>query len=160
MTRFVRPLTEATAVIDVSLIKDHSRFGYTGCIKNMTHGSMVNPHDFHAHASPQPASLYAAQDVVRSRVRLHIVDGFKLIYEGGPLDKDRNRRVPHEAVYAATDPVAMDVIGWAAVEEHRKNAGLPTLKEAGREPTYLHTAADLGLGVANRSRISLREVAI
>src|SRR5262249_15445080 len=87
MTRFVRPLTAATAVIDVSLIKDHSRFGYTGCIKNMTHGSMVNPHDFHAHASPQPASLYAAQDVVKSRVRLHIVDGFKLIYEGGPLDK-------------------------------------------------------------------------
>src|SRR5262249_53690838 len=34
MTRFVRPLTEATAVIDVSLIKGHSRFGYTRGIRN------------------------------------------------------------------------------------------------------------------------------
>ena len=70
-TKFVRPLTEATAVINVALIKDHSICGYTGCLKNMTHGSTINPHDFHQHnASPQIAALYA-QDVVKSRVRLH-----------------------------------------------------------------------------------------
>lgn len=159
-TKFVRPFTEATAVINVGLIKDHSICGYTGCLKNITHGSTINPHAFHEHnASPQIASLYA-QDVVKSRVRLHLVDGFKIIYDEGPLDTNKKRRVPHEAVYATTDPVSMDVVGWAVVEEWRKNNGLPTLKDAGREPTYIRVAADLGLGVADTNRISLRDVKI
>lgn len=159
-TKFVRPFTEATAVINVGLIKDHSICGYTGCLKNITHGSTINPHAFHEHhASPQIAALYA-QDVVKSRVRLHIVDGFKLIYDEGPLDTNKKRRVPHEAVYASTDPVALDVLGWALVEKWRKENGLPTLKEADREPTYIRTASDLGLGIADKNRISLREVAI
>jgi uncharacterized protein (DUF362 family) len=159
-TKFVRPFTEATAVINVGLIKDHGICGYTGCLKNITHGSTINPHAFHEHnASPQIAQLYA-QDVVKSRVRLHIIDGFKLIYDEGPLDTNKKRRVPYEAVYATTDPVAMDVLGWAVVEQHRRDNGLPSLKDAGREPTYIRTAGDLGLGVADKNRISLREVRI
>jgi len=107
-TKFVRALTESTAAINFGLVKDHSICGYTGCLKNITHGATINPHAFHEHrASPQIAELYA-QDVVKSRVRLHIIDGFKLIYDEGPLDKNKKRRVLHEAVYATTDPVAMD----------------------------------------------------
>ncbi|MDI1448050.1 DUF362 domain-containing protein [Polyangium sp. 6x1] len=159
-TKFVRPFTEATAVINVGLIKDHSICGYTGCLKNITHGATINPHAFHQHnASPQIAELYA-QDVVKSRVRLHIIDGFKLIYDEGPLDKNKKRRVLHESVYATTDPVAMDVLGWGIIEQWRKDNGLPTLKDAGREPTYIRIAGDLGLGVFDKNRISLREVAL
>jgi uncharacterized protein (DUF362 family) len=159
-TKFVRPFTEATAVINVGLIKDHSICGYTGCLKNITHGSTINPHAFHEHhASPQIASLYA-QDVVRSRVRLHIVDGFKLIYDEGPLDTNKKRRVPHEAVYASTDPVALDVLGWGVVEQWRKDNGLPTLKDADREPTYIRIAGELGLGVYDKNRMTLRDVKI
>src|SRR5262249_28678701 len=56
-TKFVRPLTEATAVINVGLIKDHSICGYTGCLKNVTHGRTINPHDFHPpNTSPQLAA--------------------------------------------------------------------------------------------------------
>jgi uncharacterized protein (DUF362 family) len=159
-TKFVRALTDATAVINVGLIKDHSICGYTGCMKNITHGATINPEAFHQHnASPQIAELYA-QDVVRSRMRLHIVDGFKLIYEGGPLDKNPKRRVLHEAVYASTDPVAMDVIGWGVVEQWRKDNKLPTLAEAGRDPSYIRVAGELGLGVYDKNRISMREVAL
>jgi uncharacterized protein (DUF362 family) len=159
-TKFVRALTEATAVINVGLIKDHSICGYTGCMKNITHGSTINPQAFHEHhASPQIAELYA-QDVVKSRIRLHIVDGFKLIYDEGPLDKNKVRRVPHEAVYASTDPVAMDVIGWGVVEKLRADNGLPSLKDAGREPLYIRTAGELGLGIFDKNRISMREVTL
>jgi uncharacterized protein (DUF362 family) len=157
-TRFVRPFTEATAVINLALIKDHAICGYTGCLKNITHGSTVNPQAFHKHlASPQIALLYA-QDIVRSRVRLHITDAFKVIYDEGPLDKNRLRRVPYEAVYACTDPVAMDVVGWGVVEKLRRDNGLPSLKEAGREPLYLKAAAELGLGVFDEASISVREI--
>lgn len=159
-TKFVRPFTEATAVINVGLIKDHSICGYTGCLKNITHGSTINPHDFHQHnASPQIAALYA-QDIVKSRVRLHITDGFKLIYDGGPLDKNPDRRVPHEAVYATTDPVAMDIIGWGEVEKWRKDKNLPTLAAAKREPTYIRVAGELGLGIADKDQIRMREITL
>ena len=156
-TRFVRQLMEATAVINVSLIKDHSLCGYTGTLKNMTHGCVLQPEAFHANLmDPQIALLYA-QDAIRSRVRLHVTDGFKMIYQGGPLDRDRRARIPHEAVYVATDPVAMDMVGWQVIDQARRDHGLPTLKEAKREPTYIRTAGELGLGVADLNRIRLRE---
>ena len=54
----------------------------------------------------------------------------------------------------------MDVIGWSIVEQWRKDNQLPTLKEAGREPTYIRIAGDPGLGVADKNRIAMRDVAI
>lgn len=157
-TKFVRPFFDATAVINVSNFKDHGICGYTGTMKNITHGSIINPHHFHAHnASPQIAQLYA-QDVVKSRVRLHITDAFKLIYDQGPLDKNPKRRVPHESIYVSTDPVALDVIGWGEVEKWRRDNALPTLKDAQREPTYIRVAADLGLGVFDKNHISMKEL--
>jgi uncharacterized protein (DUF362 family) len=159
-TKFVKYLTEATAAINFSLIKDHSICGYTGCLKNMTHGCSINPHDFHVHhASPQIALLYA-QDVIKSRVRLNITDGYKIMADGGPLWKRPEMVKPHEAVYVTTDPVAMDVVGWELVDKLRAQLNLKSLADAGREPAYIKAAADLGLGVFERSKIQVKEVAI
>jgi uncharacterized protein (DUF362 family) len=159
-TRYVRFVTEATAVIDMTMIKDHSICGFTGALKNMTHGQIVNPQDHHAfHCNPQIAVLYA-YPVLQSRVRLHIADAFKITYDGGPLDKYPERRIPHGAIYASTDPVAMDTVGWDVIEEARKQNDLPTLARAGREPAYIRTAAELGLGVHDKNAIRFRQIAI
>jgi uncharacterized protein (DUF362 family) len=159
-TKFVRYLTEATAAINFALIKDHSICGYTGALKNMTHGCSINPHDFHVHhASPQIALMYA-QDVIKSRVRLCIADGYKVMADGGPLYKRPEFVKAHEAVYVSTDPVAIDTIGWEVVEKYRADFKLKTLAEAGREPAYIKAAADLGLGVADRSKIQLKEFSV
>ncbi len=158
--KFVRALTESTALVNFALVKDHSICGYTGALKNMTHGCNVNPQDFHDHhASPQIA-LLAAQDVVRTRARLHIIDGFKLMANGGPLYKQPRYVIPHEAVYASTDPVAVDAIGWGEVEKARTGFGLKSLTDEGRPPAYIAAAADLGLGVADPKKITLRDVAL
>ncbi len=159
-TKFVQYLTEATAAINFSLIKDHSICGYTGALKNMTHGCIINPHDYHVHhASPQIAMLYA-QDVMKSRVRLCITDGYKVMADGGPLWKRPEMVKPHESVYASTDPVAMDTIGWELVEKFRAELKLKSLTESGRAPAYIKAAADLGLGIHERSQIQLREVTL
>ncbi len=159
-TKFVRVLTESTAVINFSLIKDHSICGYTGLLKNMTHGCQIVPHYFHQHhASPQIALLYA-QDIIKSRVRLCITDGFKLMANGGPLWKQPQYVYPHESVYVTTDPVAMDTVGAELVDKMRADKGLPTLAAAGRPAAYIKEAADLGLGVGDRSAIQLREITI
>jgi uncharacterized Fe-S center protein len=158
--KFVRALTEATALVNFALVKDHSICGYTGALKNMTHGCNVNPQDFHDHhASPQIA-LLAAQDVLRTRIRLCITDGFKLMAQGGPLYKQPQYVVPHEAVYVATDPVALDAIGWDEVEKARAGFGLKSLADEGREPAYIQDAADLGVGIADRKQITLSEVVL
>jgi uncharacterized protein (DUF362 family) len=159
-TKFVRWLTEATAAINFALIKDHSICGYTGALKNMTHGCSINPHDFHVHhASPQIALLYA-QDVIKSRVRLCIADGYKVMADGGPLYKRPEFVKPHESVYASTDPVAIDTIGWEVVEKYRADFKLKTLTESGREPGYIKAAADLGLGIHERAKIQLTEFTV
>ncbi len=159
-TKFTRYLTEATAAINFALIKDHSICGYTGALKNMTHGTCINPHDFHVHhASPQIALLYA-QDVIKSRVRLNISDGYKVMADGGPLWKRPEMVKAHEALYASTDPVALDTIGWEIVDKLRADLKLKSLAEAGREPAYIKAAADLGLGIHERSQIQLKEVVL
>jgi len=158
-TRYAKFLTEATAVINLHLVKDHTICGYTGAMKNMTHGSIVNPDRHHAnHADPQIALLWA-HPVIRTRVRLNIADGFKMQYDGGPLDKKPRCRILHGAVYASTDPVAIDTVGWRAIEEVRKQNGMKTLEAAGRAPAYLRTAAQLGLGVHDLNAIRLEAVA-
>lgn len=159
-TRFCRQLTDCTAVINVPLIKDHSITGYTGALKNMTHGCVLNPQAFHAMGGSPYIPLLYAQDVIKSRVRLHITDGYKLIYNGGPLDKDKNARIPHEALYISTDPVAQDIVGWQLLDKIRTDKGMPTFKKAKREPTYIRIAGDLGLGIADQNQITFREVAL
>lgn len=159
-TKFAKYLTEATAAINFALVKDHSICGYTGALKNMTHGCSVNPHAFHAHhASPQIALMYA-QDVIKSRVRLCIADAFKIMADGGPLYKRPEFVKAHDAVYASTDPVAIDTIGWEAVEKARAEFKLKTLAEVGREPAYIKAAASLGLGIHERNQIQLKEVTV
>jgi len=62
-------------------------------------------------------------------------------------------------VSIATDPVAMDTVGWDVIEEARRQNGLPTLARAGREPAYIRTAAELGLGVHDKNALRFRTVA-
>lgn len=158
--KFVRVLTESTALINFALVKDHSIQGYTGALKNMTHGCNVNPQDFHQrHGSPQIAIL-AAQDILRSRLRLCVIDGFKIMAQGGPLWKQPQYVAPHESVYVSTDPVAVDSVGWGEVERARAGYGLKSLKDEGREPAYIAAAADLGVGVADPKKITLRDVTL
>jgi uncharacterized protein (DUF362 family) len=155
-TKYARFFTNATAVINITMIKDHSIAGYTGTLKNITHGNVNNPHLHHANnASPQIAMLYN-HPIVTSRVRLHITDAFKVMYDKGPLDKDPKTRIPHGALYIATDPVAMDTMGSKIVNDERKARNLPSLKDAGREPRYIQNAGELGLGVHDLNQIRMQ----
>ncbi len=159
-TRFVRQVTDATAIIDLTMMKDHSICGFTGALKNMTHGQIVNPEKHHAHrCDPQIPVLYV-HPVLQSRVRLHIVDAFKVIFDKGPLDKDPACRTLHGSVYAATDPVALDTIGTQVISSIRRERGLPTWESVGRAPTYVQTAAELGLGLTRDADITLKAVTL
>jgi uncharacterized protein (DUF362 family) len=156
-TKFVRQVTDATAVINLTMMKDHSLCGFTGALKNMTHGQIINPHDHHAHlCNPQIPLLYN-HPVLRSRVRLHLIDALKIIYDQGPLDTNPARRIPYGAFFASTDGVALDRVGWQVIETARAANKVPSLAEVKRSPEYIITAAELGLGIADLNRIRLIE---
>jgi uncharacterized Fe-S center protein len=68
--------------------------------------------------------------------------------------------VPHGAIYASTDPVALDRVGWKVIDDERKRRGGMTLEAAGRSPRYIERAAELGIGVYDWNDIELRQVTI
>lgn len=57
-------------------------------------------------------------------------------------------------------PVAMDRIAVDVIDNFRKKNGLRTLTDSGRPAQYLNLASDLGLGIADRSRIHLETVTL
>lgn len=156
-TRYVNPLLAATAVINFPLAKDHGISGVTGALKNMTHGSITNPSDFHQHAaSPQIAELYA-HEAIRSRVRLHVMDATRVLWNGGPRDAPAYRRNGDE-IWVSTDPVAIDSLLVELVETERRARRLPTLVARGTPPSHVTAAAALGVGIADRRRMRIVSV--
>ena len=56
------------------------------------------------------------------------------------------------------DPVALDRVGYALIEKKRKEKGLPSLKEVNREPKWIETASNLGLGEGNVEKIEVLKI--
>ena len=104
--KFSDLLLWSTAVINVPPIKDHDLAGVTCTMKNMTFGTVEKPHINHRIVNEAIAHLYAREEI-RSRVRLNIVDGSRILYDGGPKFRGSSHAL-HECIYATADPVAMD----------------------------------------------------
>lgn len=154
--RFTKLFMDCDSIINVPPIKDHDLAGVTCCMKNVTFGCVEKPHVNHDVVNEALAHLWALEDV-RSRIKLNIIDGSTILYDGGPK-ANRKALVPHECIYATTDPVAMDTIAYELIEALRKENGLRTLNEVKRGPHFLKMAVDLGLGIGERKHIRLQTV--
>ena len=146
----------STAVINLPPIKDHDLAGVTCTMKNMTFGTVEKPHLNHAKVNEAVAHLFA-HDVIRSRVRLNIIDGSRVLYDGGPKFSGSSHAL-HESIYATCDPVAMDTVAREVIEKLRAENGLKTLAAVGRPARFLQMAEDLGLGIADITKINLETV--
>ncbi len=54
----------------------------------------------------------------------------------------------------------METIGWKVIDEARAANRLKSLAQSRREPSYIRTAAGLGLGVHDLNTIRLKTVHI
>lgn len=154
--RFTDILLWSTAVINVPPIKDHDLAGVTCTLKNMTFGTVEKPHINHKVVNETCAHLYA-HEIIRSRMRLNIIDGSRVLFDGGPKFAGSAHTL-HECIYATCDPVAMDAVAFEIIETLRAEKKMRTLAEVGRPATFLQMAADLGLGVADRKQIRLETI--
>jgi uncharacterized protein (DUF362 family) len=127
-------------VINVPVLKDHGIAGLTMSLKNMF-GAIHNPNKYHLNVGdPYIADVYNLPSI-KNKIRFTICDTINPQYEGGPSYMPQ-WAWPFNGLLIGSDPVALDHTGWHLVEEQRMKHKLKSLKESGREPTYLSTAAD------------------
>jgi len=147
-------LTEfPTALINVPLIKDHNLAGVAISMKNL-YGTIDNPNRYHENNCDPYLADMADLPVVREKMRLIICDALYGQYEAGPAFVPRYRW-PADSLLVATDPVALDTVGWQMIEAKRREAGLKPLAEVGRPPRWLATAASRGVGQNDPAKIEV-----
>ncbi len=179
-SNMIRMVTERfTRIINVPNIKDHGASGVTGCLKNIAYGSFHNVARSHAFSKTHTKTFIgtlATVEPLRSKTVLHVMDGLKGIWHGGPFERDPRFAFYPKQILFGTDPVAMDRIMRDVVESKRKAEGAvsvfdrsqattedvkpldPNKNRYIREPGHIEFAAGLGLGVADIKRIRLEEI--
>jgi len=144
--------------ISLAVLKDHGLAGVTAGMKNYF-GAIHNPNKYHdTGCNPYVAEVFATPPI-KSKHRLSILDALIVQYHRGPSYHEAWAD-PQGILVFSLDPVACDLAGWQIIERLRKKAGLPTLREEGREPVYLKTAERMGLGTATPEEIETIEVEV
>ena len=69
-------------------------------------------------------------DGPREKTILHILDGIKALYHGGPGIPEPQFVWEHKTMYFATDPVALDRAGWKVIDEKRQQVGMKSIAES------------------------------
>jgi uncharacterized protein (DUF362 family) len=131
--------------ITLPVLKDHRSAGVTLALKNLSHGLNNNVARSHissiyrlggVESNPNQCNTFipaaAGQSLIRQKATLHILDGLIGVYEGGPGCWNRTwgtwRR---RSLFFATDPVAMDHVGWDIIDGKRVEKGWPPVAEMG-----------------------------
>jgi uncharacterized protein (DUF362 family) len=94
------------------------------------------------------------------------MDGIKGLYHGGPGARPQFVW-EHKTMYFATDPVALDHVGWRAIDAKRVAVGMKKIAEdrpdkfstfLSRQPEHVEIAGSLGLGEWNWDKIDVRRI--
>lgn len=160
---------EVNKLVNLPVLKDHQSAGVTLTLKNLSHGLVNNVARSHSSSSLNACNAFIPASVsipvIRNKAVLHILDGVKGVYHGGPFARPQFVW-EHHTLYFATDPVALDHIGWEVIDAKRVSAGKKKLVEdtpdqfstfVHRQPEHVEIAGALGLGEWDRAKIDLRE---
>jgi uncharacterized protein (DUF362 family) len=171
---------EVTKIINVPTMKDHSASGVTGALKNLAYGTFNNVARTHhaPHSFTNPLiGLMCTVEPLRSKAVLHIMDGMRQVWHGGPLTQVQSFIEQPGILMVATDPVAMDTVELEAIEKKRREHGAPSVWEREpssitpdsnvffhdatknlffRQPGHIAAAGKLGLGISDLKQIDHR----
>lgn len=146
------------------VLKDHGSAGVTGALKNMSHGLVNNVARSHGSPETNACNQFIPQvvshPILRKKCVLQILDGIRGVFQKGPFGKDPEFVWDYNALFFATDPVALDRVEWGIIDAKRKDKGLPAVAATGktafdplgtegfdvRQPQHIALAANLGLG--------------
>ena len=152
-------------IVAIPVLKDHGSAGVTGALKNMSHGSVNNVASSHSTSFTNVCNQFipqvASHPMIRSKFVLQVMDGIRGVYQGGPFSWEEGKWTwEYNALFFATDPVALDHVEWGIVDAKRVMEKLPPVGAAGklvmdplghegfdvRQPQHIALAGALGLG--------------
>lgn len=161
---------DVNKVINLAVLKDHQSAGITMALKNLSHGLVNNVNRSHSSKTLNVCGAFipavVSIPVIRNKVVLHVMDGIKGLYHGGPGARPQFVW-EHKTMYFATDPVAMDRVGWKALDRKRVAVGMKPVAEdrpdkfstfLSRQPEHVEIAGAMGLGEWDEKKIELKEV--
>jgi len=161
---------EVNKLINLPVLKDHQSAGVTLALKNLSHGLVNNVCRSHSSNTLNACGSFipavVSMPVIRNKTVLHVLDGVKGLYHGGPGARPQFVW-EHRTLYFATDPVALDHICWKAIDQKRVAMGLLPVAEArpdkystflSRQPEHVEIAGALGLGEWNEAKMDVRRI--
>jgi len=161
---------EVNKMVNLCVLKHHQSAGITLALKNMSHGLVNNVSRSHSSPTLNTCGTFipAVVDipVIRQKAVLHMLDGIEGAYHGGPGGKVGKYMWYPKTLYFATDPVALDKIGWRIIDEKRKAAGMLPVGEAPpdedstfyrMQPEHVEIAGALGLGEFEDEKIDWKK---
>jgi len=152
---FTKIVTETvTKIVNLPILKNAGATT-TCCLKNLSYGSISNTSRLHKlwmNSVVEPCAF----PVIRDKVVLNIVDGLQACYDGGP---GANPKFIYDSnvLLFGSDPVAVDAVAHDIVVKERMARGVQQVDARGRS-AFLELAEGLGLGVAARDKIEIRDV--
>jgi hypothetical protein len=144
-------LQEVDAIINVPFLKTHNIAGMSGCLKNLSHALIRRPGRYHGDACSAAADIVALAQI-RSKLRIHIVNGLRGMFDKGP-DAGPEGIWPHAGLLVSRDPVAADSVAADFINEQRQRAGLLPIGDAGGRIPHLAAAVRRGLGTDDQDYI-------
>jgi hypothetical protein len=159
-------------LINVPVLKHHQAAGVTLALKNLSHGLVNNVNRTHWDETMNAINVFTptvvSMPVIRNKTVLHILDGTLGLYHGGPSGKPQFVW-EHKTMYFATDPVAMDHVGWQVIDEKRVASGMKLIVETKpdqfsrwihMQPEHIEIAGGLGLGEWDLNKIQVKRVKV
>ena len=143
-------------IINIPILKNAGAT-VTLALKNLAYGSVSNTGRLHAKLWAETCAEVCAFAPLRDKVVLNIVDGIKGCFNGGP-GANPQFFCDYHSIITGTDPVAVDRIGYDIVLAKRIAEGLQK-EGAASALNFMVMAEKLALGVADREKIELVEVA-
>ena len=150
---------EVDSLINLGLLKDHGLAGVSIALKNISHGVISHPDNFHDNACDPFIAAINSIPVIKDKIKLHICNGIVGLYDGGPMPQ-RKHIWNNNGIILSRDPVALDTIGMNIIEEKRKEKDLRSLFNRPNLPKHIETAAKYGLGVSDLNLINHKSVLI
>ncbi len=150
---------EVDSLINLGLLKDHGIAGVSIALKNISHGVISHPDNFHDNSCDPFIAAINSIPAIKNKIKLHICNGIVGLYEGGPMPKRRYVWNNNEIILSR-DPVALDTIGMNIIEKKRTEKGLRSLFNRPNLPKHIETSAKYGLGISDLNFISHKVVIV
>lgn len=153
--RIATELTDVT--VNLPLLKNHGMAGVTLALKNIAFGCYQHHRAAHSGNCDPFVAEACRHYLTQTKVPLHVLDATEACYDQGPQPGSADPIWRENAIYVATDPVALDVVCRQVILDKQRAAGLSSRLSQCR---HIETAASMGLGVGDVSRIDLVTVKV